>query len=82
MKKIFGIFAAVFALTAIVFSCQKAEMDEPQAEKTYDKVETVLTAVLEPRTKVALDFPYLSWEDKDQIAVFDGVDSKPNVITY
>ena len=81
MKKFFGIFAAVFALTAIVFSCQKAEMDEPQAEQTYDKVETVLTAVLEPRTKVALDFPNLSWEDQDQIAVFDGVDPKPNVFT-
>ena len=81
MKKFFGIFAAVFALTAIVFSCQKAEMDEPQAGQTYDKVETVLTAVLEPRTKVALAFPNLSWEDQDQIAVFDGVDPKPNVFT-
>jgi len=81
MKKFFGIFAAVFALTAIVFSCQKAEMDEPKAEQTYDKVETVLTAVLEPRTKVALAFPNLSWEDQDQIAVFDGVDPKPNVFT-
>ena len=81
MKKFFGIFAAVFALTAIVFSCQKAEMDEPQTEQTYDKVETVLTAVLEPRTKVALAFPNLSWEDQDQIAVFDGVDPKPNVFT-
>ena len=82
MKKFFGIFTAVFTLTAISFSCQKAEFDEPKAEQTFDKVETILTALLEPRTKVALDFPKLSWEDQDKIAVFDGKDPQPNEFIY
>lgn len=87
MKKYLGIFSAVFALAAISFSCQKAEMTDPNApgtEQTYNKVDVVLTATLESRigTKVTLDFPHLAWEDQDQIAVFDGKNTAPNVFTY
>lgn len=87
MKKYLGIFSAVFALTAISFSCQKAEITDPNApgtEQTYNKVDVVLTATLESRigTKVTLDFPNLAWEDQDQIAVFDGKNTAPNLFTY
>ena len=87
MKKYLGIFSAVFALAAISFSCQKAEITDPNApgtEQTYNKVDVVLTATLESRigTKVTLDFPNLAWEDQDQIAVFDGKNTAPNVFTY
>ena len=87
MKKYLGIFSAVFALTAISFSCQKAEITDPNApgtEQTYNKVDVVLTATLESRmgTKVTLDFPNLAWEDQDKIAVFDGKSTAPNVFTY
>ena len=87
MKKYLGIFSAVFALAAISFSCQKAEITDPNApgtEQTYNKVDVVLTATLESRigTKVTLDSPNLAWEDQDQIAVFDGKDTAPNVFTY
>lgn len=87
MKKYLGIFSAVFALTAISFSCQKAEITDPNApgtEQTYNKVDVVLTATLESRigTKVTLDFPNLAWEDQDQIAVFDGKNTAPNVFIY
>lgn len=87
MKKYLGIFSAVFALTAISFSCQKAEITDPNSpgtEQTYNKVDVVLTATIESRldTKVTLAFPKLSWEDQDQIAVFDGKNTAPNVFTY
>ena len=66
--------ALVVAVLPVIFSCtREAGMEQPSQTRA-DLVEITLRATGESPadSKATLEFPFVKWQDSDQIAIFDG----------